>query len=271
MKSIGIVVPISRMAGQLQNLETWLARCQSFPQISVYLVHDWGDEQTWEELNVLVSRLDNKNIILSQCRAENPGGARNFGRQQSNDDYLIFWDADDIGYVDRVVEVLDSNPGHDVIICNFEMEFPGSRDRIVKKHFGEFTQVHKNPGLWRFLFKSEFVKNIQFDELIMGEDQLFLERLDILNSRYHFSEIIIYSYVVNRVGSLTASKNVTDLKKVVVEGYRILLNQPQKSFKFVKSLLIRQCLTLIRHGNVDEKLFGIKNLIQILFTRVYKI
>lgn len=271
MKTIGIVVPVRRMAGQLQNLETWLTTCLSFPQISVYLVHDWGDEQTWEELHELVIKLGNKNIILSQCRAGNPGGARNFGLQQSNDDYLIFWDSDDVGYVNRIVDVLETTPGKDVIICNFEMEFPGLPDRIVNKHYGEFRQVYKNPGLWRFLFKREYLENILFDELNMGEDQLFLERLAILNSEYHFSETIIYSYVVNRVGSLTASKNVTDLKMVVAEGFGILLNQPQESFTFVKSLLTRQCLTLIRYGNIDEKIFGIKNLFQISFIKFHKI
>lgn len=268
MKTIGIIVPVRNMSGQLQNLESWMSNCGNYSNLNIYIVHDCGDFKTWSELREMVDKLDNKNIILSECYAGNPGGARNFGLNQSNDDYITFWDSDDIGYVDNLIEVVDSSNNSEVLICNYEIFQDGNSAPIPQEHQHRFSEIIKNPGIWRFVFERKFIKDVRFEHLAMGEDQLFLEQLNIPNSRYKFSETTTYCYVVNRPGSLTSLKKVTDLRKVVEKGSDLFFTQDGESLMFTRNLIKRQCLTLIRYGTIDLKFFGISKLCTTLLVRV---
>jgi len=269
MKSIGIVVPIRNMAGKLQNLESWLATCIFYPQIRVYIVHDREDHQTWIELNQLIKKLGNTNLHLSECFAMNPGGTRNLGLSQSKEDYIVFWDSDDLGYVSNLINAVENSGEFDVLICNFEMCLTDLTNRVAIRHGSNFSKVSRSPGLWRFVLKREFIQKFRFDELNMGEDQLFLERLNIQNSKYKFTDAFIYCYISNQKGSLTYSKNVTDLKSVIYEGVKILKLQNRKNSKFSKAMIRRQCVSLIRYGAFHLKIYGITIFLKLFFTKIH--
>jgi hypothetical protein len=63
-----------------------------------------------------------------------------------------------------------------------------------------------NPGLWRFAFKSEIVKETEFPELSMAEDQIFLTEILAKSIHLRYYSEIVYEYWNYPVGQLTKNK-----------------------------------------------------------------
>ena len=94
MKTLTIVVPISSMAGRLNNLSSWLCEALDF-DVEVRLVHDFHDEDTSREVQELLRKLNNKNIIFLEMKFGSPGLARNHGLKDANSKWVMFVDSDD--------------------------------------------------------------------------------------------------------------------------------------------------------------------------------
>lgn len=256
--TIGIIVPLSSMAGKLDILKSWLNVCYEMPQIYIYIVHDKKDELTGPELTSMLEDLRNSRITIIESAAGSPGAARNLGLRTASEDWVIFWDSDDYGFVRDIPELLERNSSREVIICDFEVTDLQENQVFTVCHGNDWAKVAKSPGIWRFIFKREFLIDKEFPEFSMGEDQLFLESLAIPNSNYEFSETVLYRYSKNRPGSLTARKDVSDLRKVIRTGFLMIKNQRPQSRKFTKKLLLRQCISLFKYGNTPEKTFAIR-------------
>jgi glycosyltransferase involved in cell wall biosynthesis len=256
--TLGIIVPLSSMSGKLHILKSWLNVCSEMPQIYIYIVHDKKDELTGPELKLMLEDLQNSRITIIESEAGGPGAARNLGLRKASEDWVIFWDSDDYGYVREIPELLERNSSREVIICNFEVTDFQENQVFTVRHGNDWAKVAKSPGVWRFIFKREFLTDKEFPKFSMGEDQLFLESLAIPNSNYEFSETVLYRYSKNRPSSLTARRDVSDLRKVIQKGFFMSKNQHPQSQKFTKKLLLRQCISLFKYGNTPEKTFAIR-------------
>ena len=62
-KVLSVVVPITKMAGNLENLATWLSEIN--PGIfEVFIIHDVQDSETGNELRDILAKLESKEIKL---------------------------------------------------------------------------------------------------------------------------------------------------------------------------------------------------------------
>jgi glycosyltransferase involved in cell wall biosynthesis len=193
------------------------------------------------------------NGFVIKSESGNPGGSRNLGLSRATRKWVTFWDCDDAPDATQVVE-MTSNHGMaecDVLIGSYEVQnllnLQVSKHRIELNHWK--IDVGLNPGIWRFVFKREFVVNLSFPDLKMGEDQVFLQRVFSKNPHVCVSQLTVYRYRINVPGQLTSEKsNLNSLilaNQLALEEYRILSTKS----RIIVAMLIRQFLTLSKHSS----------------------
>ena len=209
-----VIVPISRMAGKLENLKTWIDLIIG-TNIKVILVHDFQDNDTGKELIEFIDSIRTQQIVFIEKYFGSPGLARNAGLALADTKWCCFWDSDDIPNIEKTISNIgNSRPGTEVIISNFKIV--SSQNSIVVNHYSNLDYVALNPGLWRMVFKTELVKDEKFLDLRMGEDQIFLLDIDISKRNVEFSKEITYTYITDIEGQLTNQANLNSLSALYI-------------------------------------------------------
>lgn len=177
-----------------------------------------------------------------------PGLARNAGLDQGKSDYVIFWDVDDEPNLMQTINLLnyvDSNGG-DVGIGNWVF-----RDSPDKLQGISPLSVGISPGIWRFLFRREFIKDIRFSNLKWGEDQLFILRVLAKNPKILTCKSAVYGYTKHVQGALTTeTENVLDLIEVNTIGLNFLCAIKDGARVCAEVMHFRQILTVLKHRKV---------------------
>jgi hypothetical protein len=193
----------------------------------------------------------NGSVVRSE--SGNPGGSRNLGLSRATRNWVTFWDCDDAPDATQVVE-MTSNQGVaecDVLIGSYEVQnllnLQVSKHQIELNHWK--IDVGLNPGIWRFVFRREFIANLTFPDLRMGEDQVFLQRVFSRNPFVCVSQLTIYKYRINVPSQLTSEKSniksLIEANQLALDEYRIL----SKKSRIIDAMLIRQFLTLSKHSS----------------------
>lgn len=252
---LSIVVPVSKIAGKSEFLKSWIFGVD-YNLVEVLLVHDVQDDQTSSEIHSIIARAPNVKILERQVNS--PGAARNLGNQNVSGKYITFWDADDYpDYQEYVHESLrlDSLNG-DCSILNFETEITPQNYKAVL-HKNNLLFVAFNPGIWRWIFRKESLSGINFPNLRMAEDQVFLARYLEHQREIIFSERVSYRYMRSGPHQLTRNPDaLVDLIESAHFTSGLIRNSQNLSFTFI--LFMRQCLTGIKKGYfpVKYKLFA---------------
>ena len=173
------------------------------------LVFDSTPMHLKTELNQL-ARINNR-ISTIEVSVQSPGGSRNAGMAQCQTDWIAFFDSDDIFDTRIVTKYLqECNGTPDAIVFDFNIYgHPMHNDkRLIDDTSCEITfhnrmEIVRSPGIWRWIFRYEEIKNIKFRDFRMGEDIVFLvDFLGIKRCIYFCSELL-YNYVVGNLGQLT--------------------------------------------------------------------
>lgn len=266
--SIGVIVPITRMAGKLSNLRNWIPKAIEIG-INVYLVHDVQDSETSAELSEMTKSFDSSHVHLVEEVFNSPGLARNRGLDLATEDWIYFWDADDIPNPEASRRVLQEIPNdvlsrNNIVVSQFEVvsNIDGNGIAQSKAHYKEalnFQDLARNVGLWRCAFRNSSILH-KFNETKMGEDQRFLEsNIDIYKTI--FVPEYVYRYVVGVEGQLTSNKKfMSDLLK---NNTPQIQNKKEDRFNFFSILTVRQLLTLIRFGKGGTRFRSLSRLIRI--------
>lgn len=273
-----VIVPISRMFGKMQNLMSWLISVDDH-ECEVIIVHDKQDEGTSEELKQLLQKLDSQKVEFLEGSFGSPGLARNFGKSHATGTHVMFCDSDDVLQLSSVLEVIEKNPNNSVIIGSYTAVNSLSSQKFIIHPVPEnLFQLAKSPGMWRFIFRSEVVKNIDFAEFCMGEDQLFLAQVGMFSQDIVRVSETLYHYYTNNSSQLTSQKDrIPDLISVIhclkeEEG-----RFDGKNRAFVKLLVLKNSLTILknlRSLRVDSKKIASRDMyrqiIKIIFTLNWK-
>ena len=260
---LSIITPISKLAGHLTNLSSWLVDAVELG-VEVVLVHDVNDAETSIELKDVIHSLKNRCLILLESKYGSPGAARNAGLEQSSGRWVMFWDGDDVGDIREVLTEL-SRPEVDQFeaiifqydirkICVSSIGYTTAEQSITDN----FTKVAVNPGLWRMCFQGRIARKFKFPEISMAEDQMFLTLLDLPNLRTYFSQRIVYHYYTGRIGQLTSNPDAIDDLFTTIKQLRscILLNPDN----FLVILLLRQSITALKRGRWGLKATGARSI-----------
>ena len=248
---LSVIVPIGDMAGHLEFLESWLKEISSHP-LEVILVHDKTFLSVGSELTKLLESVNSSKIILTQGVFGNPGSARNAGLEFANGSWIGFWDSDDFPNVENILAAIDSSHESDEVLVGnfsiFDITLMEYRNSSVRSH--GINVVAMNPGVWRMVFRRQTISNTRFPSLKMGEDQVFLSRLNFGIRNLRFVDSIFYQYNVGQASQLTKSRIA--LKDLPLASEMILVHAKTTTRNqtiFDMQLFFRQQITVLKNGN----------------------
>jgi glycosyltransferase involved in cell wall biosynthesis len=244
-----VVVPVSRMYGRMQNLFLWLNEVNDH-ECEVIIVHDMQDTQTSEELQNQLQKLDSPKVRFLEGRFGSPGLARNFGKQYAAGTHIMFCDSDDVLQLSKALETIAKEPRPSVIIGSYlTVNSQSNQQRERHKAPGNVLQLAKSPGIWRFIFKSEVIKGIDFKDYRMGEDQLFLAQVGIFSQDVLRVNETLYHYFTNNKDQLTSQKgNISDLIGVIRDVRDLEIQVCGQNKTFAKLLIVKNCLTILKNS-----------------------
>ena len=205
---LSVIVPITSMAGRLHNLKAWLPK-EYDPELEIHLVHDFRDQETESELVAIVENLGNTNVFLHSGKYGSPGRTRNHGLKHAAGDYFCFWDADDLPIpLSVLTQIKNVDNRTDMIIGQFIIVDDKKRNAPRRREFDcNLNDMAFHPGIWRIVFKKSLIDSLEFTNLMMAEDQIYLAECLKRLPNVVFTNDVFYHYFTNINGQLT--KNVT--------------------------------------------------------------
>lgn len=258
-RELTAIIPIAKMAGKLFNLESLLRKCHSLG-IEVVIVHDEQDSDTGVDLERIVKSVNSDLVSMITKTVNSPGKARNLGINRATGDWICFWDSDDNPVPENFLLMLRQAKSQDKEIA--VGKFRRTNWDKVEIYGTSETEVGRMPGIWRFAFKRESIQSLTFPGYRMGEDQVFLARVDMpYESIFRFDEIV-YEYVCGDIGQLTKNKKAILELEYAIEDMLSLISLSRMKHRIHLIFLSRQILTVLKHGDPIIKLKLIKILIE---------
>ena len=265
-----VVVPIASMSGRLANFRTWIESSDGKP-ISIVVVHDKHDKQTGIELEEIISSKKNSHIQLIEGIFNSPGLARNIGKSLSTTEWICFWDGDDFPLVNDFLTMIDEVSGTDtkIIAGGFTVIHELDGRRKTHRLSGNYMdEIALNPGIWRFAFRSDLINQIEFCNLKMAEDQVFLSEILLKDREIQVYEKPVYEYYIGSDYHLTKQKTaIRDLVAASKISLKILFLLPKANFRFVSILFSRQIIAALNHGDFITKIGALVVLIRAISTK----
>ena len=284
---LSIIVPVTNMHGRLDNFKKMVEDISNF-SIQLIVVHDINDDKTGGELQII---LKNKtNIKLIEGKYGSAGDARNAGLELVDSEWIGFWDSDDKPevkqYLDLVAKVKEERNlvgyGNFLKISAIPNKLQKSKNSFNVEGATNSLKPYKNPGIWRWIFASEVLKNTKFSNLKLGEDVCFLfstlQKVDKVTT----SSQVVYKYFVDDPLQSTElwkndtriflvikfmSENFISNKKNQNIAIGLLVNQFYSSLKLdklsYKAISIKLFINIFSKMNFSEKKLCVKLLITI--------
>ena len=259
---LSVIVPVSRMAGRLRELETWLRQSEGSP-IEVIIIHDIQDESTGRDLRMLIDRYKFLNIVFLEGYFGSPGAARNEALALDLKRWVCFWDSDDLPHVENVLRAIqEADSTDEILVGNYSII---NGERLTNYfHQNNLDMVALNPGLWRMVFRSELIGAMRFAPYRMGEDQLFLVKMNLASRKVKFAEDIFYVYFQGDPNQLTAFLPAKkEVSLVLVEICKEIDKNSNLQNSFSEIVKVRLFLTFIKnqdhHKSSLTKRFRLSN------------
>lgn len=274
---ITCVIPVTNSAGRLDNLNRTFSEIKKKNlNIQIIVVHDYSEELTSIELNSLHSHYKNSlNMILLEGNFGSPGLARNYGKNLAGTKWITFWDADDLPSVNslEILMPLLSEANCDAIIGHFNLINKKTNKTYIEKKFNKnlVNSILQNPGIWRFIFRNEFIESLNFTNLRMGEDQEFIMKFLLKKPTIDLIDMNLYTYFQGDSMQATADKSrLEDLISLLDYLKSDLINVQVEESKIIMQFYIQNIFTILYRGSIAIKRKAISNLIELISNLKWK-
>ncbi|WP_458453958.1 glycosyltransferase family 2 protein [Methanobrevibacter sp.] len=232
MVAISVIIPV-------YNVGLYLRECldsvvnQTFKDLEIICINDGSSDNSLEILKKY-AKLDTRIKVISQ---ENKGlsAARNVGMKYATGDYIYFLDSDDYLKLTMFEELysIAREKSTDVIIFKL-LNFENKSKFVVAKKYHEMSFLKQKVGddifdyvdIQEFLFdldvtvaskffKRDLIKDLEFYEGLIFEDNLFFVNYIFKAKRIYFYDKYLYHRRI-RDDSITNSrgKNHVDIVKI---------------------------------------------------------
>lgn len=253
------IIPVGNLKETQENLLNIIRATYLLP-IQVVIVLDSQPTSQEDAFCESVWSEPNENISVISGKWKNPGGARNYGMQNARSKWVTFWDSDDHPFPNKVLDLISELEKNqkDIGVGGFQVSRSisgnSSKSTQIEKSTNNFdTRILANPGIWRFVFKTELAIQVKFPEKSCAEDQLFIQRILWMKPEIYESDSTIYEYVVGGDSQLT--KNA-DIAKETLEVVSIGLSEFTAGLaqcnQIIPGLMLKQLASSMRHGNFLE-------------------
>lgn len=232
MTKLSIIIPV-------YNVDDYVSECldsilnQSFADFEVICVNDGSTDNSLTVINDYKNR-DERIVVVDKAN-EGSGVARNFGLKIAHGEYVYFVDADDIlveNALQNMISTADKKQT-DILIFGAYSSYAGKRkrggysaDKLPRKYLNKVFSsedikrtIFSFPSTaWTKLYRREFLinNNIKFQEIRVGQDQLFFFHSMIKAKRIALLPENLYCYRKNRLGSVTANKKKQNYSPIYV-------------------------------------------------------
>jgi glycosyltransferase involved in cell wall biosynthesis len=249
---LSVVIPITKMAGRLANLEKTLEKCLN-ENVEIILVHDEQDSVTQIEIEALLSKFKNINIKLFRKTFNSPGLARNYGVEHSTGSWFCFADSDDLPHISNLIRTaIDAkNSGAKVGLGNM-LVVNGEHENLIESKYlrdrrrQSIAAFALNPAFGRFVFNSEKFKSVKFPKIKMGEDQVYVANTNFLDFEIHFSELLLYTYFIDLPEQATKNKkSLSELPHALEFLNDALVGKTPQMKQFILAQIMKICLTCL--------------------------
>jgi len=269
-----VVVPVYGMSGKLKNLESWISEAAE-SDIEVIIVEDLHDSSTTVELENLAKKFSPNKIKLISGKYGSPGGARNAGKAIATGTWITFWDSDDVGIPKIAVSYLIADhirKARQLFVFSYTTNDWGSGLQLSENSVipGSQTldQIAKNPGIWRIIFPTDILRDVDFPSYKMAEDQIFLAMVGLKDPTINYIDQVVYRYFKNVPNQLTTSKRaISDLKVSTQKMAEICEISGLNKFNY--ELFLRQSITGIIHSPIKGKLEFIVGIVKFLLKKPF--
>lgn len=254
LKKLSIVIPTTNYASNRSNIVELLLSAENIGA-EVILVLDSCEPHDFDDACRL-TQFKGSWLKVVQTDSRNPGGARNVGLAKCSSPWIVFWDSDDQPDSQALIEMIleADDESKDIAIGRYAeikaIKMNGNRFKVTrsaklnKRNWQ--LEVGLSPGIWRFAFRYDSIKNLAFPNLRMGEDQVFLQRVLHENPSVYLGKKIVYNYRTGNLRQLTGDKsNLVDLVLATDLALNELELVNSRFKRITKILIIKMCLTLI--------------------------
>lgn len=272
---LSAIIPITKMHKKLKRFEEWFYMARDLP-IEIIIVHDVQDKQTKSDLDLILEnakRLKIKYKFIEGTYGA-PGLARNAGMPYVNGEWIVFWDSDDFPYVESVLNLIETyrHSNIDCIIPNYEIVNEKNNEKTIHRMYrDEIVDIAITVGLWRFIFRSSSLDSIEFSDLKLGEDQLFIAEYSLSKHSYTLSNVIVYKYYFGTKSHLVNQREYySDLVTLHSRTAKILKNIQSSSKdekRFIIIQYVRQFFTGLKKCNCHDKHRLLQNFFKILIKK----
>lgn len=268
MHKLSCVVPVTKMAGELGILKSWVKKSWNF-NLEIVIVHDVQDSKTGIELDELIQTQNKQKIKFIEKAVGSPGLARNLGLNEATGRWITFWDCDDLPNVEEVMKSIDENPNCEIIVGRYKIhdKVSGIETSSLISRLN-YRGIGENPGLWRMVFRKDVLEGVKFNSIRMAEDQIFLSKLNLKNRQVAFTERFLYTYFTGRKAQLTQSViNIHDL--LIAFDHLLLSHRKFENEKKSLSLMMaaRILLTLVKNFQL-KGVFELKKKLKLLDRKI---
>jgi glycosyltransferase involved in cell wall biosynthesis len=254
---VSFVIPFQDFNILTNNI--WKSFEQLEETIEVLLIHDSAGKLENHQIEMLVNKKPNIKYVNVNCGSA--GIARNRGMREATGKWIVFWDSDDLGFPNKVLKAL-ADVTKDVVVGNFCVSQEGKNYLSSNSLASDYLQIAINPGIWRFIFKSEVAKKCKFSDLKLGEDIMFLVEVGAFDLPLVIFEEVIYEYRISCNQSTKRMEISSNLQKFLDELVRTMIRIDCKSL-IVFGIFWRQSMSLLK-ASKGTKIFFILHLIHVI-------
>lgn len=259
MKSpLTVVIPISNYQIHADNINAILESVSIYG-IEVILVLDGQPKEAFDNLHQIITALKIDGRVIQE-QFNNPGATRNLGMKLVTRKWVAFWDCDDFPSIKETIKLMTDaeSANAKIAIGNYEVEDLRTQRVVIQPMNLRSPQIGigLNPGIWRMIFKNEVLTGIEFPQLSMGEDQVFLQRVINQETRIIFRNYVVYRYRTGVGSQLTG--NTKRIREIVpAHALAVAEYNPHGELKAIAlTMLIRQETTILKYpgSSLKEKI-----------------
>lgn len=225
---VSIVIPV-------YNVESFLERCldsvqnQTYKDTEVIIVNDGSTDSS----PAIIDRYVAKNGNFKSYTIENSGqgGARNFGLEKANGEYVAFLDSDDYiapNCIECMAETAKAQ-NSDIVVCGcYDVREDGTViEKVVNNISNRTTSVFDSPKVlfnrvapWGKLFKKSIFGELRFATRVWYEDMRLIPKLYLNAERISYIDDPLFYYVQRAGSTMNNSNAVRNLE--IIEAFNDL-------------------------------------------------
>jgi len=257
---LSIVIPVTRMFGRLENFKKMLNAAEAF-KIQLIVIHDKRDDETGPELQNILRNF--KRVEFIEGIYGSAGAARNAGLSVVKTNWVGFWDSDDEPNVIEYITLLEKIQIEKRLVGfgGFVKESTKTDLPLTKLNLQFRNNAHgvvKNPGLWRWIFATDHIKNLKFTNLRLGEDVCFLVSVLQITNGITISDRVIYKYVVgDPLQSTQLLKNSSEIY-LIVKQLNKNIHHHKKNESLILGIFVNQLYSCLKSDQLKYKMFSLK-------------